>query len=259
MFNSGDTFAKVNNSYDGADQINNYLLGNVNVGGIEFGMILPDFFARYGKARRIDLIGEKDNDGNLINGGVLQNMIFGAKFGMENLEVAAQLALDRLGVYFGGKYFLGPATVGLSFMGRLNDPKVKHIKAGANFYYWGGSYGAGVSGKLENTTNVDTDTGNTLISVEPEFYIAAIASHLAFKLNAGFYFNTPFDASGKQSMDTYWGIQPALWYNFAGTGATDNWWGGFNTGMVVRYRIFQAKPALSNTNAMDVIFKFTMQ
>jgi hypothetical protein len=194
---------------------------------------------------------------------VLKNMIFGVKFDMSPIEFAAQLLMDNYSVYLGAKYFAGPATIGFSFMGELNNPNSTHMKAGLSVGYNAGSFGAGFRGKLENSKNKKNDGSGTLIGVEPDFFYMAIPTHLQFNLAAGFYFASGTENDGtKIAMETYWGIQPQLVWNFMGTGSgwgsTSGIYDGYymiNTGMLFRYRMYSGN---IRTNALDVTFKFGM-
>jgi len=182
--------------------------------------------------------------------GMLKQLIFGAKFDMSFFEVAAQLTMQNYGVYFGGQFEQGPVTAGLSFMGEMDNPTDQKLKGGASGVYNAGSFGVGLKAKLENWKDkTGSQNAWTLISVEPDFFINAIPSHLQFRLNTGFYFQTPTVNGTKQSMDTYWGVQPALYWNFLGTGATDD----PTTGIIAKYKMFSGC-----TNALDLIFKWSI-
>jgi len=239
LFGERNTFSKV----DG----NNYLLGNISTGGLELGMMLPNFFptpytadlgGRYdGKTPAMTAEGAGVGSnypgrwlwGNQLIDDVLMQSVFGAKFTMQPIEVAAQIKLEDFGVYFGGKFFAGPITVGLSFMGTMgktvldlsgtggpqypDTPNVQKnfgsvfdgsvAKLGARVDYNGGSFGAGIKGFWGqqggkggtkdfdgNITGDQLDYYFTIIGIEPVFYINAIPSHLKFTLNAGMYFET---------------------------------------------------------------------
>ena len=245
------TFTKVDH--------HNYLLGNISLAGLEFGMILPNFFMTKtwntdtrkhegwwsaSTTADADYISAPADSVTLIEG-VLKNAVVGAKFTMAPIEVAAQFMMKDYGVYLGGKFLAGPLTAGLSFMGIMKTDT--HIKAGLSVDYNGGAFGAGLRGKVD-VNKVGTTTSTT-IGAEPEFFYNAIPTHLQFKLNGGFYFYSVNANGSKAPMEVSWGVQPQIFWNFLGTGAGS--YHGFNTGMIVRYRVFK-----DVTNALDLVFEF---
>jgi hypothetical protein len=77
------------------------------------------------------------------------------------------------------------------------------------------------------------------------------------------YFLSVKDGSDTEKQ-TVWALQPQLFWNFLGTGATDSWWGGLDTGIIVRYRIanadardFSYSGEIGSVNFADIIFKWT--
>jgi hypothetical protein len=240
----------------------NYLMGELNISGLQFGLVLPGIFYDPNAGSIVNYLVQGPDADDPDDRGVLKRMIFGAKLDIEPFEFAAQLTMEDYGIYFGGKFFAGPITAGLSFMGLLSSDDEKRMKVGVSFNYDADAFGVGLKGKLENfTMDVTANNGYSLISVEPSFFYNAIPSHLQFQLLAGFYFATPFFDNNDDPMETYWGVQPALFWNFMGTGAGGYMWGG--TGMIFRYRIFQMESdnflgGAFNTNALDLCFKFSM-
>jgi hypothetical protein len=235
------------------------LLTNVNIGAINFGIKLDNLF-KWDANDGYDVATNSKTTVSLADE-VLKKMVFGVKFDQNPIQFAMQFNMDNYQAYLGVNYDLGPATIGASFMGELNNPDKKHIKAGVKFDYNADLFGILVRGKLENETTVATNNGFSLISIEPIFFYNAIPSYLQFNVKAGFYFDTPVVGGTNGTAETYWGIQPALFYSFTGAGATGDWWphdGG--TSLIFRYRMMQAKsdahPNYQNTNALDLIFKF---
>jgi len=306
LFKDWNSFTKVD--------LCNFLLANVSIGGLQMGIMIPNMFptlftedlgGRYdGKTPPMTAQGAAVGSnypgrwlwGNQFIEDVLAQSIFGAKFNVHPVEVAAQLKFADFGIYFGAKFFAGPVTAGLSFMGIMakvplggvtgnggpqfnaaDEGQVAYgavydatvTKIGGRVDYNGGSFGAGLKGFYgmqggkDGTKNADGEviTGDQLersfkvIGIEPTFFINAIPSHLRFMLDAGFYFETytaPALIGGAISdvKKTFWALQPAISWNFRGTGAV----GGYhsmNTGMFFRYRI------VSNAvNALDIAFLF---
>ena len=181
---------------------------------------------------------------------ILKMMIFGVRFDMAPIEFAAQFLMHDYGIYFGGKFYAGPIIAGLSFMGILGNPDDVNMAVGASINFDGGSFGAGLKGRLENWKDKTSDDGGTIVAVVPSFYINAIPSHLRFALDAGFYFETPVIAGEKDPMEVTWAVGPQLFWNFLGTGAPGGYtWGG--TEMIARYRVVS-----DAANFFDLIFKF---
>jgi len=229
----------------------NYILGNLSFVGLNLGLMIPNVFPTNYTANARGWEGQTPggNSGVKFVDDALKQSVFGAKFQMAPIEIAAQLRLDDYGVYLGGKFFYGPVTVGLSFMGELadKDEDGSITKAGASVGYNGGQFGAGLKGWYR--TDGTSDVKNNYIGVEPNFFFNVIPTHLRFKLDAGFYFLT-FTNAGAEEKENVWAVQPQFFWNFKGTGAGE-YYSGLNTGMIVRYRI------VSNAvNKLDITFKF---
>jgi len=159
-----------------------FLLGQVATGGLQIGLMIPNFFpTTYTNSNRdwegktpafTTFGGGKYNSGNLFVDDVLKQTIFGAKFNIHPVEVAAQLKMQDYGVYFGAKFFAGPVTAGLSFMGVMGKVPLNMAGTGGPQYpdtpnpqkafgtvvdgtvtklggrvdYNGGTFGAGIKG-----------------------------------------------------------------------------------------------------------------
>ena len=276
-FGGGDTFTKVDH--------HNYLLAGAEVGGLNFGVQIHNLFApsngAWGWQKQTG-----NTNSNLFVDGVLKQMILGLSFSQSPFEFAAQFKLANYGVYFGGKFFAGPITVGFSAEGILdgdgasltgkdgtviaNDADPQQVKIGGKVEYAGDDFGGGLSGFYEKKdlgmeTKARSDWYLSTVGIEPFFYYAAIPSHLMFRLDVGFYFFNDTDGNTSDKA-TVWALQPQLFWNFLGTGATDSWWGGFNTGIVIRYRLANADTrdlthfggtANNSVNFADVIFKLS--
>jgi len=122
VFGKGNTFTKVDGDWDQGPS--SYIVGDIRLQGLSFGLMIRDLFL--GDTDQGEWYESSWNTGgyygnsvnnNLFVDGVLRKMIFGVKFEMAPIEVAAQFLMEDFGVYFGGKWFVGPVTVGLSFMG----------------------------------------------------------------------------------------------------------------------------------------------
>jgi len=139
---TGHTFSKVDRG--------NYLLGNVSTGGLQLGLMVPNFFpTTYTSGGEgswppatnginpwegqtpgfTNFSAGKWSQGVNFVDEVLMQSIFGAKFSMHPIEVAAQLKFQDYGIYFGGKFFAGPITVGLSFMGIMGKVQMNSVLA----------------------------------------------------------------------------------------------------------------------------------
>jgi hypothetical protein len=244
----GDTFSKG----DG----DNYLVTNVMLENLEFGIKLPNVFA-ISEAKLID--------------NVLKKTIIGVSFNMQPVELAAQFSMGEYGAYFGLIWSFGPLKAGLSFMGILKPDlpvpldETKLFKFGGGLDYNADSFSAGVHAYFATIGNSNSavDSRVNQIGIEPTFSYNVIPTHLMFQLDAGFYLNSAKLKGKKFDSDIAWAVQPQLFWNFMGTGAGGYY--GFNTGMIVRYRLVGGAKAWSddgapwlikNNNKLDVTFKF---
>jgi hypothetical protein len=235
--------------YDG----DNFLLGNVVLENLNFGVILPYIFgdaAIHGDMQAAippsvanpgpGQLGGKTGY-NLLED-VLKQAVAGLKFTMQPIEVAAQFQMGNYGVYFGGKADISALTVGLSFMGILKDNKLMKFGGGVGFNP--GAFGATINAFY----GLNMDSKASVIGIEPEFFYNVIPTHLKFQTKVGFYFAK---ANKDADTDVTWAVEPQLFWNFLGTGAGD-YYSGLNTGMFVRYRL-----VYDQTNALDVTFRWS--
>jgi hypothetical protein len=260
------TFTKVDH--------HNYLRVAADIGSLGFGVMVPNLF--------VAPSGWGSGPNELL-AHALPYTVLGVSFNQAPLEIAAQFLMKNYAIYFGGRFFAGPITVGLSFTGVLdansndnnNDSDPKVIKIGGRVDYSGGSFGGGIKG-FYSRNEVPYDLPNqkgyvSIVGIEPTFFINAIPSHLRFDLNLGMYFLSDIDNSvaGSETKDkeVIWAVQPQVWWNFLGTGATSNYWGDFNTGIIFRYRLAVADLREMNSahnasfgskqgaNFLDIVFK----
>jgi len=261
----GSSFTKVDH--------NDFLLADIQLGGFSFGVMLPHIFlsgnvhdnANSGVVKADNYKGFPKNlywvdagDGFALIDEVFKKMVFGLKFQMQPIEIAAQLLVDDYGVYFGGKWFVGPVTVGLSFMGLLDQrdasgdkiPNARTMKVGGSVDYNAELFGAGIKAFFGLDGQTDSDNA-TQIGVEPYFSYKVIPSHLLFSTDIGFYFTNYYNGTEKDldNSNVRWAVRPQLFWNFMGTGANSYW--GVGTGMVARYTVVS-----DAVNALDVTFKF---
>jgi hypothetical protein len=259
--NDRNTFTKVDHG--------NYLLADVQLENLSFGVMLNNLFMdnayTHGNARARSDAASGGNLSRKVGGpsyeiieNVLKKAVFGVKFNMQPIEIAAQFRIGNYGAYLGGKVFFGPVDVGLSFAGLLDTNKDgnnddKQMKVGGGATYNADAFSAGLSGFYAvDITSSSASTRDTQIGIEPFFEYNVIPTHLKFRTDVGFYFNGGRTGPGKDNkkdLDVKWGVQPQLFWNFLGTGAGSYY--GFSTGMIVRYRLVS-----DATNAFDVSFKF---
>jgi len=268
------TFTMTDGDWEGGPS--SYIAADVRFQGLNFGLMMRDIFL----SEDSHLDGGTDMT---IVDDVLKKMIFGVKFEMSPIEVAAQFLFENYGVYLGGKWFVGPVTVGLSFMGILSEREVtaidpitlKHtyeatdatkMKVGASVNYTMDAFGADIKGFYamlgdKSGTSGAGDYGYiSQIGVEPGFYYNVIPSHLRFKLDAGFYFFGYYNNDEKVDSgvnNVQFALQPQLFWNFLGTGAQG--WGG--TGIALRYRLVggdaEKFAPISLNNKFDVNFSWS--
>ena len=245
----------------------NYLLAQISLDALNFGIIIPEIFGgriNYysGSPRESDF--HKHSTGYLTedntgNPGILRESVFGVKFNMAPIEFAAQFKVRDAGAYIGAKFFAGPVTVGASFAGLFNPDKdgagnytnTKFFKVGGDLNFNGGVFAAGLAASMERESNPNASADYfQFLRIQPRFSYNVIPSHLCFALDAGFFFYTQTKAwateSGEKDADMTWAIQPQLFWTFLGTGARNGygWAGPFYqggpTGFIVRYRIVSA-------------------
>jgi hypothetical protein len=201
-------------------------------------------------------------DNKLVDTSLL-NTIIALKFNMSPIEVAAQFKIEDYYIYFGGKFFAGPVTFGLSFAGlldiRASDDTYlgRTIGIGANVDYNADVFGAAIKVFMNRYVGVSSDLYDQVLGVVPGFFYNAIPDHLGFKLTGGFYFISEVNGSEKASeMD--WAIRPELFWNFKGTGASSSYsWGG--TQFIARFTVASGAADLSlwdPANVLDLIFKW---
>jgi hypothetical protein len=253
-------------TFTSVDQ-HNYLLGNVSIEGINFGLFIPNLFKDGNNT-----VGGRDMTSGTLVDDALKQSVFGASFNMMPIQFAAQFKFEDYGVYFGGRFFAGPLTAGLSFMGILNPGEEssadKRYKIGGRLDYNAGAFGAGLMASLDRA---HIDYGGAagegtaqIIAIQPSFFYNVIPSHLGFVLDTGFYFTNMKDQNGEtinSQPDLIWSVQPALFWNFRGTGAVRGYsWGSAGnsmTGMLIRYRMLSTDVNETfGANFLDVVFNW---
>jgi len=244
----------------------NYLLTQINLQAINFGLFIPKVFGgrsnyywnsvgQYDWQKSSGSFADADGNGGFIDD-VLKETVFGVKFSMSPIEFAGQFKVRDAGAYIGAKFFAGPVTVGASFSGIFNpedrdgDGTIdnnKFFKVGGDANFNGGVFAAGLAASLERDSDPsDSSTYDQLIRVQPRFSYNVIPSHLCFALDAGFFFYKNLLAGEENINDITWAVQPQLFWTFLGTGARNGygWAGPFYqggpTGFIARYRVVSA-------------------
>jgi len=257
LFGDSDSWAK----YDHP----NLLKAKVNLDVINFGVQVRNLFnwvGGNGGGRYASYSGNGPTDGIAFIDDVIKKSILGFKVDISPLEFAAQFKLEQYGVYFGGRFYAGPVTLGLSFQGLLDDKEdangdkivnTGRLKFGGNIDYSAGSFGGGVKAYYDRTGFAGVaGKYDSLIGVQPNFFVNAIPSHLRFQVDTAFYFFSSYDAANDANeKDVIWALQPQLFWNFRGSGAGGYPWGG--TAFIARYRLVS-----DNANFLDLIFKWGM-
>jgi len=267
-FWSGDTFTKVDHD--------NYLLASLDLGAFNAGVMVPNlFFPNNGPWASWNKVTGNSGSTKFIDDSVRHTKL-GLSFAQSPLEVAAQFYFEKYGIYFGGKFFTGPITLGLSFQGELdgdgkplgdapNDADPKHMRFGGAVDYDSGAFGGGIKAfydRAESVTDgVKDEFYTTTIGIQPAFFYNVIPTHLQFRLDAGIYFLNSTNGT-ESSKDTVWGLQPQLFWNFKGTGAGGNYYWPLDTAIFMRYRMASADVrdtygVNGSVNFLDVIFKWS--
>jgi hypothetical protein len=250
-WDSGVTWGRV----DG----HNYLLTNVELDSLQFGIKIPVLFrddgtyngGMYGAPTAYKLIEDS-----------LLNSVVGLKFGLDIIEVAAQFYMKDYGVYFGGKANLGQVAAGLSFMGILgektidtDEPVGVRMKFGGKVEFNTDAFGAFISAYYALQNDRLAKLAATVIGVEPGFSYNVIPTHLVFRTDVGFYFNGLKEDGTKVDLgdnSVYWGLRPQLFWNFLGTGPKGDF-DGLETGITIRYTLLSG----NRQNTFDAIFKWS--
>jgi hypothetical protein len=237
------------NSWGGVDG-NNFLLANVELSNFNFGIKIPDVFSNSNKF----LVTGRNYPAQADTDGIINRSVVGFKFGVELFDFAAQFTLQDYGVYFGGGVNLGPVKAGLSFSGILGEKDDAtgenlglKMRVGGDVKYSSDMFGIGIAAFLASQKFNATNTSLSRIGVEPQFSINVIPTHLRFETDIGFYFNSAKVDGTKndnaliavfgEDASIIWGVRPALYWNFLGTGA-----GGFGgTGIGIKYTVLSGK------------------
>jgi hypothetical protein len=273
------TFTMIDGDWEGGPS--SYIVTDVRLEGLRFGVMIRDIFLRdkeYMDLRYLGLPVTMSVPVTFVDD-VLKNMIFGVKFEQNPVEVAAQFLVRDYSVYLGGKFFAGPITAGLSFMGILGEkyldnmegywvaedvlddddnligydivgyPTKKTYKAaettkmkvGGGINYDAEGFGAVLKAAFAIDGQKDTGKVNEF-GFEPGFYYNVIPSHLQFKLDAGFYFFSIYDKDGEKQTDGYNTVQYALQPQLFWNflGTGAGGYGG--TGIAIRYRVIGGDP-----------------
>jgi len=216
---------------------NNFLMADINIADMSFGIILPDLFTPEA--------GQEPHQnfrtfGNPFLTTVFDNFVFGMKFNLSPIEFAAQFMLKETSIYVGGSAAVGPTNIGLSFAGKFENEVIASV--GADVGFGSGPVGAGVSIKYY----MDQGENITELRFGPRFEYQAIPSHLLFKVGSEFGLPSKNDVAEPIT----WKLVPELFWNFKGTGAGGYW--GFGTGMIARY--VMSGGGLNNANANNVLY-----
>jgi hypothetical protein len=258
-----NTFTKVDH--------HNYLMVGADISALSFGVIVPNLFTGVTAWQNTGISGTE------LLAHALPYTVLGVSFNQSPLEIAAQFLMKNYAIYFGGRFFAGPITVGLSLTGVLdangqndpNDSDPKMIKIGGRVDYNGGSFGGGIKGFYSRDEKYYDAPGAegyvSLVGIEPTFFINAIPSHLRFDLDLGMYFLSDVnDAADTKEKEVIWAVQPQVFWNFLGTGASDSYWGDFQTGVIFRYRLavadlreFTRVGTKEGANFLDIVFKLS--
>jgi hypothetical protein len=271
-------------SWGGVDG-HNFLLANVELSNFNFGIKVPDVFS----GNTNFLTTGKNYPAKVDSDGIINRSVVGFKFGVELFDFAAQFTLQDYGVYFGGGVNVGPVKAGLSFSGILGekdkDPTSAtfggnlglKVRVGGDVKYSSDMFGIGIAAFLASQKINDGNISLSRIGVEPQFSINVIPTHLKFETDVGFYFNSA-KIDGTKNDDALiavfgkdasvvWGVRPALYWNFLGTGA-----GGFGgTGIGIKYTVLSGRMGIADkdtgldkgaigpekTNELQVAFRWS--
>jgi len=226
----GDTFTKQDHG--------NYLLTNVRLSNLSFGVKLPNLFSE----NAVELLDD-----------VIKKAVFGLKFNVKLFEVAAQFKMVNYGVYVGSRLFIRHLTACLSFQGIFDpDAESKMMKFGGGVEYYPGVFGVNFKAYY-GISRKDSNNCISQIGIEPFFFYDVIPSHMRFQTDVGLYFLNVKNDGIKKDLEIACAVKPQLFWNFLGTGA-----GGCSTGMIVRYTLVAGdNVVIAYNNALDFTFRFS--
>jgi hypothetical protein len=209
----------------------NYFAVDFTFAGMNFGVMLYDLF---------------DMDGDELVDGVLQNMVLGLMFDMDNIEFAVQFDMANYGAYLGATLSLGALSFELGFQGLFDTDAFPEETVAA--FAAGVSYSTDLFGAALKAGYLiaPTDDNENVIGVLPSFYYNVLPDHMRLMLDAGFWFT---------ESDFHWAFMPQIWWNFKGDGAIGNYWwypGGPQTAIYIKY--FMER---DSANELTIAFKWS--
>jgi len=226
------------------------LLTNVELGSLQFGILVPWFFGIEDKA----LVRDPDPSPDGTPGALLSSVV-GFKFSMAPIEIAAQFGFEHYKVYFGGKWFVVPdvLTVGASFNGVLdNKDDAATAMAGVKVDYSQDVFGAAIAAKF------GLKPRPTMLDIAPEFWYKVLPETFYFKTTFGFTFYGKKDADGNDiDKGITWRISPEISWNFLQDGAKG--YGDLATGMGVKFNLVSKndKAGENGSSNLQVGFKWS--
>ena len=175
-------------------------------------------------------------------------------------------------LYLGGKYSISDAiNAELSIEATFDGNEAKKIKDGSpknqfgvavGFGYNAGPLSASLHGGLQFRSNVkkpkEAKDGG-LLGVRPQISYQLVENYLCLSLNSFLFIDNTKDYTKDNGIG--YQLTPELWFNVAGTGASNNYW-GTGPAIIVRYMVggWTKKGGDPVTdpewNALDITFKW---
>jgi len=225
------------------------LLTNVNIGGLDFGILVPWFFGIKDKP----LVRDPDPSPDGTPGALLSSIV-GFKFVMEPIQVAAQFGFQDYQVYFGLKWTVVPdvLSVGGSFHGIMKNSAL--AVAGVKVDYSQDVFGAAIAAKF------GLKPKPTMLDIEPSFWYKVLPETFYFKTTFGFTFYGKKDEAGTDiDYGITWRISPEISWNFLQDGAKP--YDKLATGMGVKFNLVSKNtkkdPSDTGTSNLQVGFKWS--
>jgi hypothetical protein len=178
-------------------------------------------------------------------------------------------------LYLGGKYGISDAlsaelSIEANFSGLAKDRqkdghKDNNFGAAVGFGYNAGLLNASLHGGLQFRNNYtkkaqkESAGAGSLLGVRPQISYQLVENYLCLSLNSFLFVDNSKDATKNQGIG--YQLTPELWFNVAGTGASNNYW-GTGPAIIVRYMVGGwtkngGDPVTDpEWNALDITFKW---
>ncbi|MDR1837532.1 MAG: hypothetical protein LBQ89_07735 [Treponema sp.] len=204
---------------------NNGLLAAIEIANLSGGIILPNLF--------------ENGVANPLMDEVFKKLIFGFKIDMDPINFAGQFKVENYGIYIGAEAKFAMLTFGISFLGTFEN--AVNASAGLKIAYDADP----LSAYLKVAMGFSDASGElkTGFVINPGFSYKVIPDYLLFKVDAKFLIG-PDDLVG-------WKVEPGVFWNFRGQGASDD----PGTGFLFKY-VLEGNSDATTSNNLFIGFRW---